>query len=52
MSTHSIMIRREGTPRNWSEAPGKQGEMVITLYALWCNSPMSYDNYTAPYDSV
>ena len=46
MALISVIVRREGTPGNWANAPENKREMFIIQYDLWYNSPMSYDNYT------
>lgn len=47
-----IIVRREGTPGNWAEAPENKGKRGTGRYALRYNSPISYDNHTTPYESA
>lgn len=44
----STIVRREGMPRNWKEAPENKGNTGIIQYALWYSSIMSDDASTAP----
>ena len=43
-----IIIRRESTPGDWAKAQENKGKVGIIQYALWYNSPMSYDNCITP----
>ena len=44
----SIIIRGNRKPENWGRVPENKGKVGIIQYALWYNSPMSYNNYITP----